>query len=145
MPAQPPFFTPTRTPANGLSAFAMIALMRSAAASVSRITWGRGRALAISLLPSRFFQTVIMSGESQDTRNALPVYLGVTLCRRNLLVAPTSPHVQRGARLVRHPALIPGRIPHDIHRHRPDAGDARYRVLDHHRQLLRRGTVGRGE
>ena len=54
MPAQPPFFTPTRTPANGLSAFAMIALMRSAAASVSFITWGRGRGLAMIVLSNRY-------------------------------------------------------------------------------------------
>jgi hypothetical protein len=38
MPAQPPFLTPTRTPATGRSARAITSLMRSAAASVSRIT-----------------------------------------------------------------------------------------------------------
>jgi len=38
MPAQPPFLTPTRTAAIRLSAFAITALMRSAAASVSRTT-----------------------------------------------------------------------------------------------------------
>ena len=47
MPAQPPFLTPTRTPTTGLAAFAITYLMRSAAASVSRITWGRGRDVAI--------------------------------------------------------------------------------------------------
>ena len=38
IPAQPPLRTPTRTPAIGRSAFAMMSLMRAAAASVSRIT-----------------------------------------------------------------------------------------------------------
>jgi len=38
-PAQPPFLTPTRTPAIGRSARAITSLMRNAAASVSRITW----------------------------------------------------------------------------------------------------------
>jgi hypothetical protein len=38
MPAQPPFLTPTRTPATGRSARAITSLMRSAAASVSFIT-----------------------------------------------------------------------------------------------------------
>src|SRR6516165_6174290 len=52
MPAQPPFFTPTRTPTTGSAAFAITYLMRSAAASVSLITWGLGRGLAISVLPS---------------------------------------------------------------------------------------------
>ena len=51
MPAQPPFLTPTRTPAIGRSAFAINSLMRPAAASVSRITWGLGRAVAIASSP----------------------------------------------------------------------------------------------
>src|SRR6266567_2584134 len=42
MPAQPPFLTPTRTPMISLAAFAITYLMRSAAASVSRITCGLG-------------------------------------------------------------------------------------------------------
>src|ERR1700730_6291269 len=49
-PAQPPFLTPTRTPITGFSARAITSLMRSAAASVSRITWGRGRAVAMAVL-----------------------------------------------------------------------------------------------
>src|SRR5688572_19104958 len=132
MPAQPPFFTPTRTPANGLSAFAMIALMRSAAASVSRITWGRGRAVAM-------FQAVLISGESKISETpTLSIWaLGS--------VAATSPHVQRGARLVRHPALLPRRIPHDVDGHWADARDARHRVLHHDGKLLGRRTVRRGQ
>src|SRR5262245_32968419 len=102
MPAQPPFFTPTRTPAIGLSAFAMIALMRSAAASVSRITWGRGRAVAI-------FQAILIFGESRISESP-PLSIWV----RTRFVATISPHVQRGARLVRHAALLPGRVPHDV-------------------------------
>jgi hypothetical protein len=38
MPAQPPFLTPTRTPASGFSVVARICLMRAAAASLSFIT-----------------------------------------------------------------------------------------------------------
>src|SRR5258707_12758013 len=63
MPAQPPFLTPTRTPAIGFSDLAMMALMRSAAASVSRITWGRGLAAAISFL--------LLSGFKARQRNPL--------------------------------------------------------------------------
>src|SRR5262249_50400426 len=47
---QPPLVTPTRTPTTGRSAFARMSLTRAAAASVSRITWGRGRtAMSFSL------------------------------------------------------------------------------------------------
>src|SRR5947209_1673280 len=134
MPAQPPFFTPTRTPANGLSAFAMMSLMRDAAASVSRITWGRGLAVAILILSTCYDLWRI-----HDIRNAFVVYLGVVFGRRN------SPHVQRGARLVGHPALLPWWIPHDVDRHRADARNARYRILHHDRQFLRRRTVWRRE
>src|ERR1043166_9542227 len=45
MPAQPPFLTPTRTPAIGVSARAKISLMRAAAASLRRITWSFGLGL----------------------------------------------------------------------------------------------------
>src|SRR5208337_4811806 len=45
MPAQPPFFTPTRKPATGLSERAMIAFTRSAAASVSVKTLGLALAI----------------------------------------------------------------------------------------------------
>src|SRR5262245_11426555 len=44
IPAQPPFLTPIRRADRGLSERAMRARIRAAAASVSRITWGRGRA-----------------------------------------------------------------------------------------------------
>jgi hypothetical protein len=46
MPAQPPFLTPTRTPTIGRPALAIADLIRFAAASVSRIIWGLGRAVA---------------------------------------------------------------------------------------------------
>jgi hypothetical protein len=45
MPAQPPFLTPMRAPTTFVPFATMIALMRSAAASVSVITLGRGRGL----------------------------------------------------------------------------------------------------
>src|SRR5579884_1965531 len=47
MPAQPPFFTPTRTPTSGLSAASMISRTRAAAASVSDITFSLRRGAAI--------------------------------------------------------------------------------------------------
>src|SRR5262249_21680319 len=56
MPAQPPFLTPTRTPTIGCTAFAITYLMRSAAASVSRIAWGLGRGVAFSPLSPRRVQ-----------------------------------------------------------------------------------------
>src|SRR3954465_6436854 len=120
MPAQPPFLTPTRTPTTGFTAFAITYLMRSAAASVSLITCGRGRGLAIS-----------------DSSVALNV--GSSGARRN------SPHVEHGAGLVRHPARVPGRIPDDVNLDRADSGDARYRILHHDRQLLRRWAIWRGQ
>src|SRR3954454_14853315 len=117
MPAQPPFLTPTRTPTTGFTAFAITYLMRSAAASVSLITCGRGRGLAIS-----------------DSSVALNV--GSSGARRN------SPHVEHGTGLVRHPARIPGGIPDDVNLDRTNAGDARHRILHHDRQFLRRRAVG---
>src|SRR5262250_866148 len=45
MPAQPPFLTPTRTPAIGFSSRAKISLMRVAAASLRRMTCSFGRGL----------------------------------------------------------------------------------------------------
>src|SRR5579875_3553557 len=53
IPAQPPFLTPTRMPAIGLSARAITSLMRDAAASVSRITWGLDRTIDMSILASK--------------------------------------------------------------------------------------------
>src|SRR5215204_6192878 len=118
MPAQPPFLTPTRTPTTGFTAFAITYLMRSAAASVSLITWGRGRGLAIS-----------------DSSVALNV--GSSGTRRN------SPHVEHGAGLVRHAARVPRRIPDDVNLDLADTSDARHRILHHDRELLRRRAVGR--
>src|SRR5215207_8789720 len=48
MPAQPPFFTPTRTPMIGRSALAMMSLTRFAAASVRLTTLKLGRAMSLS-------------------------------------------------------------------------------------------------
>ena len=47
MPAQPPFFTPMRMPAAGLSALARISRTRSAARSVTETTWKRGRGMSV--------------------------------------------------------------------------------------------------
>src|SRR5580658_7922390 len=109
MPAQPPFLTPTRTPMIGLAAFAITYLMRSAAASVSRITWGLGRELAIA---GSFFHSIMWDE-----------------MRQAQLPTCSSPHIEHGPRLVRHPALLPGRIPDDGDLDLADAGHARHRVL----------------
>src|SRR5260370_931064 len=97
MPAQPPFLTPTRTPIIVLAAFAITYLMRSAAASVSRITWGLGRGLAIAVSFSLDPLCGMDSGRAQLITGA----------------AGGSPHIEHGTGLVRHPALLPGRIPDD--------------------------------
>jgi hypothetical protein len=49
MPAQPPFFTPMRTPSTSLPDAAVSARMRVAAASVRLITCGRGRAVMVMM------------------------------------------------------------------------------------------------
>src|SRR5215216_4614765 len=49
MPAQPPFFTPTRKPRTGRSLRFMISRTRSAAASVSVMTFGEGRRAGIGV------------------------------------------------------------------------------------------------
>src|SRR5207253_3378854 len=99
MPAQPPFLTPTRTATTGCAAFAITYLIRSAAAPVSRITCGRGRGVAIISSPSRSIRALL----ALATLN-----VGRFACQRN------SPHVEHGARLVRHAALIPRRVPDDV-------------------------------
>src|SRR5580704_17184409 len=109
MPAQPPFLTPTRTPMIELVAFAMTYLMRSAAASVSRITWGLGRGLAIAV---SFCRVPLCGIES----------------RRAQLTTDGSPHIEHRTGLIRHPALLPGRIPDDGDLDLADAGHARHRV-----------------
>src|SRR5580704_19292012 len=150
MPAQPPFLTPTRTPMIELVAFAITYLMRSAAASVSRITWGLGRRLAIARYLF-FFALSVFTFFSffAFVPFARPRYVGGLGAARNIAQEACrgsgSPHVERSARLVRHPALIPGRIPHDINLDLAHAGHARHRVLDHDRQFLGRRAIGRGQ
>src|ERR1700736_5395525 len=123
MPAQPPFFTPTRMPAIGRSDRPMMSWMRRAAASDSRITWGLGLEMAITPSP-------LASASTTAARDCI-VYL------------ITSPHIQDHPRLVRHPARLPGWFPHNLDAHRTDARNARGRVLDHAGQFLRRGTIRR--
>src|ERR1700681_1696100 len=131
MPAQPPFLTPTRTPIIGFGAFAITYLIRSAAASVSRITWGLGRRLAICA-PSLVLLCGMKSRQAQlTTRLSSP--------------ALNSPHIEHGTGLVRHPALLPGRIPDDRDLDLADAGHARHGVLDHDGQFLGRRAVRRGQ
>ena len=48
MPAQPPFLMPMRSPPVPAPFSARMALMRSAARSVSFITWGLGRAVLMN-------------------------------------------------------------------------------------------------
>src|SRR4029078_8133262 len=116
IPAQPPFFTPTRTPAMGLPACAITDLMRNAAASVSRITWGLGRGVVITSSSHHM--------EASDCR---------------------LPHMEHKPGFVRHPAGVPRRIPNDLHLGLLHTGNARHSILDHDRQVLRRRTVRRRE
>src|SRR5438105_9566454 len=117
MPAQPPFLTPTRNPATGRSTFAIKSLMRVAAVSLSRITCSFGLAVAIASL---FSPSLTHHMWSRSAHSATP-----------------SPHVERHARFVGHSALVPRRIPDDVHGNFADAGHARHRILDHRRQLGR--------
>src|SRR3981081_865745 len=103
MPAQPPFLTPTRTPIMVLAAFAITYLIRSAAASVSRITWGLGRELAIA---GSFSLLSMWDGIApRATYQHSP--------RFDRSTHHISPHIEHGTGLVRHPALLPGRVPDD--------------------------------
>src|ERR1700676_3906188 len=141
MPAQPPFLTPTRTPMIVFAAFAITYLMRSAAASVSRITCGLGRELAIA---NSFFSRPSMwdgRAPSATYHMQLETFSLVTL----KLTTFNSPHIEHGTGLVRHPALLPRRIPDDRDLDLADTGHARDRVLDHDGQFLRRRAVGRGQ
>src|SRR5215208_3725617 len=125
MPAQPPFLTPTRTAVMEPCAFAITSLMRAAAASVSRITWGRGRGSAMAL-------------SSRGGGESVPY--DVIFPARDA----TLPHVQRQPRLVAHAARVPGRIPDHVDldlAHPRHAGDG---ILHHLRQFLRRRTIRRG-
>src|SRR6266853_2323934 len=128
MPAQPPFFTPTRMPAIGRSDLPMMSRMRPAAASDSRITWGLGRGVGpgMAILPS-------------PPSSALGPKRGLSL---NVII---SPHVQHHPRLVGHPARFPGRIPYHFDGYRPDAWNARRRIFHHAGKLLRGRAVRRGQ
>src|ERR1051326_6154983 len=128
MPAQPPFLTPTRTAAIGRSVFAITALMRSAAASVRRITWGLGRGAAMSRLLVRDVIACLIY---------VVAYQSAT--------QGTSPHIQHRARLVRHAARVPRRIPDDVDLGLAHASDTGDRIFDLARQLGRRRTVRRGQ
>src|ERR1700722_12488883 len=106
MPAQPPFLTPTRTPMIGLAAFAITYLMRSAAASVSRITCGLGRELAIA---DSFFRSSLVVSCGLDSRYAQLAPMQLTISAHHVppLVQHArlaSPHIEHGPGLVRHPA-----------------------------------------
>src|SRR5260370_29834543 len=114
MPARPPFWTPTRTPTIGRPALAITDLMRSAAASVSRIIWGLSRAVAIMFsepvsnrnrlnLPNYFALNVGASGRrSEEHTSELQSHLNL-VCRLLLekkreLAGPHS--AQRAQRII---------------------------------------------
>src|SRR5215467_3553672 len=61
MPAQPPFLTPTRTPAIGFSARAEISLMRAAAASLRRMTCNLGLGFVVDGVAIVFLVESIIS------------------------------------------------------------------------------------
>src|SRR5260221_9693271 len=94
MPAQPPFLTPTRTPTTGLAAFAITYLMRSAAASVSRITWGLGRELAILAPYHRVFRRIGLHAE-ENTVSLGPRPAAQAAVRSRALRAAVSRRLRR--------------------------------------------------
>src|SRR5436309_1821466 len=73
-----------------------------------------------------FFQPVLKFGESRIAETPL-----LSIWVHGTAAATISPHVQRGARFVRHAALLPRRVPHDVDRDRADTRDARHSVLHH--------------
>src|SRR4029079_19706805 len=113
MPAQPPFFTPMRTPSISLPEAAESARRRSAAASVRLITCGRGLVMASSW------------GNSPAHSRA------------------TSEHVEGKPRLVGHAGHVPGRIEHEFHLHLAHAGDRSDRVLHPDRNVSGNRAAGR--
>src|SRR6187397_1230890 len=125
VPAQPPFLTPTRTAVIEPSAFAITSLMRAAAASVSRITWGLGRGSAMAFILFR--------------RAANPSAYDVVLPTPGA----TSPHIEREPRLVAHAARIPRRVPNHVDLDLADAGHAGDGVFHILRQILRGRTIRR--
>src|SRR5215211_3019897 len=94
MPAQPPFLTPTRTPAIGRSAFSMISWTRFAAASESVRTLKLGRGIILS------------GGRVQGPGRSI----SLTDKDSSAVRRGRSPHVERDPRLVGHAALVPGRV-----------------------------------
>src|ERR1700681_373548 len=130
MPAQPPFLTPTRTPTIGRPALAITDLMRSAAASVSRIIWGLSRAVAI------MFSEPVSNRNRLNLPNYFTLNVGASGQKGN------SQHVEVDARLFRHPARVPGRVPDHADIHLSHSRHGRNCVLHHHRQFLRRRAIG---
>jgi hypothetical protein len=56
-----------------------------------------------------------------------------------------SEHVEDNARLFRHPARVPGRVPDHANIDLSQSWHCRNCVLHHHRQFLRRWAIGRGQ
>src|SRR5579871_1816496 len=124
MPAQPPFSIPTRTPTTGRSDCAMISLIRSAAASDSRITFGLGRGaeVAMSILlgdvaPFYARLRVIRLRAALRFPGGIPGRVLSRTALRSLRAADhldrnASPHVQNRPGFVGHPRRIPRRFPH---------------------------------
>ena len=109
--------------------------MRSAAASVSRITWGRGRGSAWSPAVGDSSHVVhLVQSRSNQCRHLLQA----------LEPAHNAHHMLSTRRASsRHPARVPWRIPHHIDLDHADAGHAGDRVLHHGRQLAGRRTIRR--
>src|SRR5437588_1585436 len=105
------------------SARPVSSVMRCAAASVSRMTCGRGRGFSLD--------------EGVGDAGVISViysFLAGTSMR-------PSPHIEDEARLIAHPVRRPRGFPDQIDVYDADAGHARDRVLDHRRQFAGRRAI----
>ena len=62
-----------------------------------------------------------------------------------LICLKTWRHFSRRARLIRHPARVPGRVPDHADIDLSHSRHGRNCILRHHRQFLRRRAIGRGQ
>src|SRR6266702_1534144 len=101
--------------------------MRCAAASVSRITCGRGRrglGVDAGVEPDDIWVMSMMWSVAERIQ--------YEFCKASTYA---SPHIEDEAGLVAHALGRPRRLPDDLDVDHADAGDAGDRVLDHGRQL----------
>src|SRR4051795_3672596 len=109
--------------------------IRLAAASVSRITCGRGRGFGLATGAGELV-VLVMASSRRAMRSALAIQSSCPLM---------SPHVEDEAGFIAHPVRRPLRLPHDADIDNANAWDAGDCVLHHGRQLAGGRTVRRGQ